>query len=74
MLVFCLQLRREGRALPFRLGRRRLQFGLVFLESRCVHANLVGTPIRSVSPLKRGPNDLAIFPSRDWSMSGDTIM
>ena len=25
-------------------------------------------PIRSVSPLKRGPNDIAIFPSRDWSM------
>ena len=25
-------------------------------------------PIRSVSPLKRGPTDIAIFPSRDWSM------
>ena len=22
----------------------------------------------------RGPNDIAIFPSRDWSMKGDTIM
>ena len=25
-------------------------------------------PIRSVSPLKHGPNDIAIFPSRDWSV------
>ena len=25
-------------------------------------------PICSVSPLKRGPNDIAIFPSRDWSV------
>ena len=24
--------------------------------------------IRSVSPLKRGPNDIAILPSRDWSI------
>ena len=25
-------------------------------------------PIRYVSPLKRGPYNIAIFPSRDWSV------
>ena len=30
-------------------------------------------PIRSVSPLKRGPNDVAIVPSLDWSVWGGTI-
>ena len=24
--------------------------------------------VRSISPLKRGPNEIAIFPSRDWSV------
>ena len=49
---------------------------MVISSTACGRDAEIGTanfPIRSVSPLKGGPNDIAIFPSRDWSVEGDTI-